>query len=153
MKNLRSDIEEKYKIALKNNDKAGIRTLRLIKSAIKDKDIALRSEDNKDELLDSGIQKLLKNLVKQRNESLEMYEKAGRDNLAKIELEEIKIINEFLPQELNEEEVKKIINDIIKDQNLNSIKDMGKLMQKLKSEYSAQIDMSLAGKIAKEILK
>ena len=105
------------------------------------------------ELLDSGIQKLLKNLVKQRNESLEMYEKAGRDNLAKIELEEIKIINEFLPQELNEEEVKKIINDIIKDQNLNSIKDMGKLMQKLKSEYSAQIDMSLAGKIAKEILK
>ena len=65
MKNLRSDIEEKYKIALKNNDKAGIRTLRLIKSAIKDKDIALRSEDNKDELLDSGIQKLLKNLVKQ----------------------------------------------------------------------------------------
>ena len=153
MSKLRSNIEEKYKIALKDKNKVGIRTFRLIKSAIKEKEILLRSEKKREELSDEGIFKLLQSLVRQRNESVEIYKKAGRDKLAEGELKEIEIINGFLPQQLNEEEIKKIIEKYVKDYNISSINQMDLLMNYLKLNYKTVIDMSVAGKLAKEIIQ
>tara|TARA_Y100000590_G_C15531802_1_gene943472 strand:- start:236 stop:706 length:471 start_codon:yes stop_codon:yes gene_type:complete len=152
MSNLRLIIEEKYKIALKEKYEVGIRTFRLIKSAIKEKEILLRSEKSKKELSDEDIIKLLQSLIKQRNESVEMYKKAGRDKLVEGELKEIEIINEFLPQQLNEEEIKKIIEKYVKDHNISSVSQMGLLMNYLKSNYMTVVDMSVAGKLAKDII-
>ena len=153
MSKLRSNIEEKYKIVLKDKNEVGIRTFRLIKSAIKEKEILLRSEKNREELSDEGIFKLLQSLVRQRNESVEIYKKAGRDKLAEGELKEIEIINGFLPQQLNEEEIKKIIEKYVKDYNISSINQMDLLMNYLKLNYMTVIDMSVAGKLAKEIIQ
>lgn len=153
MSKLRSNIEEKYKIALKDKNEVGIRTFRLIKSAIKEKEILLRSEKKREELSDEGIFKLLQSLVRQRNESVEIYKKAGRDKLAEGELKEIEIINGFLPQQLNEEEIKKIIEKYVKDYNISSINQMDLLMNYLKLNYMTVIDMSVAGKLAKEIIQ
>jgi len=153
MSKIRLNIEEKYKIALKEKNEVGIRTFRLIKSAIKDKDISLRSEKNNEMLSDGGIFKILQNLIKQRNESVEMYKKAGRDKLAEAELQEIEIINMFLPQQLNEEEIKKIIEKYVKDYNISSVNQMGLLMNYLKLNYITVIDMTVAGKLAKEIIQ
>ncbi len=152
MSDLRINIEEKYKTALKEKNEIKIKTLRLIKSAIKDKDIAERSANNKDKLTDEKILLLLQSLIKQRNESVEMYKKGGREKLAESELKEISYIKEFLPVQLGEVETKEIINKIIKNENVQNIKDMGKLMAKIKSDYSGKIDMSVAGRLAKEIL-
>ena len=152
MSDLRINIEEKYKTALKEKNEIKIKTLRLIKSAIKDKDIAERSADNNDKLTDEKILLLLQSLIKQRNESVEMYKKGGREKLAEGELKEISYIKEFLPAQLSEIETKEIINNIIKNENVQNIKDMGKLMAKIKSDYSGKIDMSVAGRLAKEIL-
>ena len=152
MSDLRINIEEKYKTALKEKNEIKIKTLRLIKSAIKDKDIAERSADNNDKLTDEKILLLLQSLIKQRNESVEMYKKGGREKLAESELKEISYIKEFLPVQLGEVETKEIINKIIKNENVQNIKDMGKLMAKIKSDYSGKIDMSVAGRLAKEIL-
>ena len=153
MSKLRSNIEEKYKIALKDKNEVGIRTFRLIKSAIKEKEILLRSEKKREELSDEGIFKLLQSLVRQRNESVEIYKKAGRDKLAEGELKEIEIINGFLPQQLNEEEIKKIIEKYVKDYNISSINQMDLLMNYLKLNYMTVIDISVAGKLAKEIIQ
>jgi len=153
MSKLSSNIEEKYKIALKDKNEVGIRTFRLIKSAIKEKEILLRSEKKREELSDEGIFKLLQSLVRQRNESVEIYKKAGRDKLAEGELKEIEIINGFLPQQLNEEEIKKIIEKYVKDYNISSINQMDLLMNYLKLNYMTVIDMSVAGKLAKEIIQ
>ena len=153
MSKLRLDLEENYKNALKNGEEVKVKTLRLIKSAIKDKDISLRSDGKKDGLSEEGVLSLLQNLIKQRNESAEMYKKAGREKLVDSELKEIEIIKCFLPQQLNEDEIKDIINKIVKKENLKSIKEMGKLMSTLKLKYSGKIDMSIAGKLAKEVLK
>ena len=104
-------------------------------------------------LSDGGIFKILQNLIKQRNESVEMYKKAGRDKLAEAELQEIEIINMFLPQQLNEEEIKKIIEKYVKDYNISSVNQMGLLMNYLKLNYITVIDMTVAGKLAKEIIQ
>ena len=153
MSKLRSNIEEKYKIALKEKNEIGIRTYRLIKSAIKEKDISLRSEKNKEGLTDEGILSLFQNLIKQRNESIDMYKKANRDKLVQGELEEIKIIRMFLPKQLEENEVRKIIESYIRDNNLSSNKEIGLIMNYLKINYAGVIEMSLAGKLTKEIIK
>ena len=153
MSKLRSNIEEKYKIALKEKNEIGIRTYRLIKSAIKEKDISLRSEKNKEGLTDEGILSLFQNLIKQRNESIDMYKKANRDKLVQGELEEIKIINTFLPKQLEENEIRKIIENYIRDNNLSSNKEIGLIMNYLKINYAGVIEMSLAGKLTKEIIK
>ena len=153
MSEIREIIENNYKAALKERSEIKIKTYRLIKSAIKDKDISLRTGDKKQEFSDDDIMKLLQTLIKQRNESYEMYKKGGRENLASIELEEINIIKTLLPKQLDENDIRKIINDFILEKKLTSIKDMGQIMSQLKLEYSGKVDMGIAGKIAKELFQ
>ena len=146
---IREDIEKKYKQSLKKRNVNLTNTTRLIKSAIKNKDIAARSLETKEEIKDQEILSLLQNLIKQRKDSIEAFKIADRQDLIEKEQSEIQIINLFLPQQKNEKETENIINQLIQEQNFNSLKDMGKLMSFLKKDYSGEIDMGLAGKIAK----
>jgi len=146
---IREDIEKKYKQSLKERNVNLTNTIRLIKSAIKNKDIAARSLETKEEIKDQEILSLLQNLIKQRKDSIEAFKIADRQDLIEKEQSEIQIINLFLPQQKNDKEIENIINQLIQEQNLNSLKDMGKLMNCLKTDYSGEIEMGLAGKIAK----
>ena len=149
---LRNKIDEDYKQSIKNKDQQKVDTLRLIRSAIKDKDISTRTSENKEGINDAEILSLLINLIKQRKDSIEQFQKAKRDDLIKNEQSEIEIINEYLPQQKTQEEIEKIINEIITTNNLESIKDMGKLMSIIKNDYAGEVDMGLVGKIAKSKL-
>ena len=149
---LRKNIDEDYKQSIKNKDQQKIDTLRLIRSAIKDKDISIRTSENKEGINDAEILSLLINLIKQRKDSIEQFQKAKRDDLIKNEQSEIEIINEYLHQQKTQEETEKIINEIITTNNLESIKDMGKLMSIIKNDYAGEVDMGLVGKIAKSKL-
>ena len=146
---VREDIEKKYKQSLKERNANLTNTIRFIKSAIKNKDIEARSFGTKKEIKDQEILSLLQNLIKQRKDSIESFKIANRQDLIKKEQSEIQIINFFLPQQKNEKETEHIVDQLIQEQKLNSLKDMGKLMNCLKTNYSGKIDMGLAGKIAK----
>ena len=148
---LKKQIEEKLNDALKAKDKNTYPTLRLIVSAIKDAEIAGRSKGQK-EIRDSDIISLLKKMIKQRNESCEVYEKAGRKELLDNEKKEITIISVFLPQQLSEEETKKICEDTIKSVGASSLKDMGKIMGALKSKHADSLDFSKVSTILKGLL-
>ena len=150
--NLRNKIDEDYKQSIKEKDKNKTNALRLIKSAIKDRDISSRSSENKDGINDTEILSLLISLIKQRKDSIEQFEKAKRDDLIKSEQAEIDIINLYLPQQKTEEETESIVSYLIKKNNMESIKDMGKLMSIIKNDYSGEVDMGLVGKIAKSKL-
>lgn len=149
---LRNKIDEDYKQSIKNKDQKKTDTLRLIRSAIKDKDISSRTSENKEGINDSEILSLLLNLIKQRNDSIEQFQKAKRDDLIKNEKSEIEVIKYYLPQQKTQEETEKIINEIISGNNLESIKDMGRLMSIIKNDYAGEVDMGLVGKIAKSKL-
>ena len=148
---LRNQIEEKLNQALKAKDKNTYPTLRLVVSAIKDAEIAGRTKGQK-EISDSDITTILKKMIKQRNESCEVYKKAGRNELLENETQEIEVINAFLPKQLSEEETKKICADVIKSVEASSMKDMGKVMGVLKSKYSDTLDFSKVSSIIKELL-
>ena len=148
---LKQQIEEKLNNALKAKDKNIYPTLRLIISAIKDAEIAGRSKGVK-EIADNDINAILKKMVKQRNESCEVYKKAGRDELLESESKEIEIINAFLPKQLSEEETKKICQETIKSVGASSMKDMGKVMGALKAKHADTIDFSKVSLIIKELL-
>ena len=141
-----------YKNSLKLKDKIKISTYRLILSGIKDLDITNRSGPQKKETDDEDIKKLLKKMIKQRNESIEVYKKNSRNDLLEIEKQEQEILSSYLPKQMTEEETKKICVDIINSTNASSIKDMGKVMGELKKNYSDTLDFSLAGKVLKELL-
>ncbi len=145
---LQSKIETKLNEALKAKDKKTYSTLRLVVAAIKDTLIAKKLKD-KQTLSDNDLISLLKKMVKQRNDSCEAYKKGGRNELVENEMSEIKIINEFLPKQLNEEETKKICLDTIKTIGASSVKDMGKVMSALKKDYSDVLDFSKVSKIIK----
>ena len=149
---LRNKIDEDYKKSIKNKDQQKIDTLRLIRSAIKDKDISSRTSENKEGINDSEILSLLLNLIKQRNDSIDQFQKAKRDDLIKNEKNEIEVIKDYLPQQKTQDETEKIINEIISSNNLESIKDMGRLMSTVKNDYAGEVDMGLVGKIAKSKL-
>ena len=149
---LRDKIETDYKNSLKSKDKAKISTYRLILSGIKDLDIVNRSGPNKKDTSDEDIKKLLKKMIKQRSESIEMYRKNNRNDLFEIEEKEAEVLSGYLPKQLSEEETKKICNDVVKKIGASSIKDMGKVMGEMKKNYSDSIDFSKAGTIIKEIL-
>ena len=149
---LKDKIETNYKNSLKSKDKLQISTYRLILSAIKDQDIVNRSGPNKKETDDDDIKKLLKKMIKQRAESIEIYKKGNRQDLLEIEQKEHEIISSFLPKQLSEEETKSICNEMIKKLNAGTIKEMGKIMRALKEEYSDNLDFSKAGSYLKEIL-
>ena len=148
---LKKKIEEKLNKALKEKDKNIYPTLRLIVSAIKDAEIANRTKEKKD-ILDGDITAILKKMIKQRNESCEVYKKAGRQELLEIEVKEIDIINNFLPRQLNSEEIKKICEEIINKVGAKSIKDMGKVISRLKASHSDTLDFSKVSSIIKELL-
>ncbi len=149
---LREKIETEYKIAVKSKNKSEISTYRLILSGIKDLDISNRSGPNKKETDDSDITKLIKKMIKQRSESIEVYKKNDREDLLKIEQEEVKILSNYIPKQLGQDETKKICEEIINKFELKSIKDMGKIMGELKKSHSDSLDLSLAGKVLKELL-
>ena len=148
---LKKQIEDNLNEALKAKDKKTYPTLRLIVSAIKDAEIAGRSKGLKD-IKDSDIIALLKKMIKQRNESCEVYKKAGRTELLENENREIEVINKFLPNQLSEEETKKICEETIKSVNATSMKDMGKIMGVLKSKHADSLDFSKVSSILKGLL-
>ena len=149
---LREKIENQYKNALKSKDKNKISTYRLILSGLKDLDIQNRSGPNKKNTDDEDIKKLLKKMIKQRTESIEIYKKNNRQDLLEIEQNEVDIMFEYLPKQLNEEDTKKLCEETVKKINATSVKDMGKVMSDLKNNNGVNIDFALAGKIVKEIL-
>ena len=149
---LKKQIEEKLNQALKEKDKTTYPTLRLIVSAIKDAEIANRSKEKK-EISDSDISAILKKMIKQRNESCEVYKKAGRTELLDNETQEIKVIKAFLPKQLTDEETKKICEEVVKSTGAASPKDMGKVMGVLKSKYSDTLDFSKVSSVIKGLLK
>ena len=149
---LKETIETEYKNALKAKDKTKISTYRLILSSIKDLDITNRSGPNKKETDDEDIKKLLKKMVKQRAESIDIYKKNNRKDLLEVEQSEYDILTGFLPKQLSEEETKKICTDIIAKLGASSVKDIGKVMGELKKLHSDEIDFSKAGPLIKELL-
>ncbi len=149
---LKNKINLDYNEALKAKDKSRISTYRLILSAIKDLDISNRSGPNKKDTDDDDIKKLLKKMIKQRAESIDVYKKNNREDLLKIEESEHKILSDYLPKQLSEEETKRICSEVAQKLGANSIKDMGKVMGELKKNYSDTLDFSKAGSLLKEIL-
>ena len=149
---LKDKINDNYKNSLKTKDKIEISTYRLIISAIKDLDIANRSGPNKKETGDEDIKKLLKKMIKQRVESIDIYKKNKRQDLLEIEQKEFNILSSFLPKQMNDDETKKICSEIVKSIGANSIKDMGKVMGELKKNYSDNLDFAKAGAFIKELL-
>ena len=148
---LKKQIEEKLNEALKTKDKNTYPTLRLVVSAIKDAEIAYRTKGQK-EISDSEITAILKKMIKQRNESCEVYKKAGRSELLENETKEIEVINQFLPKQLSDEETKTICQEAIKSVGASSMKDMGKVMGVLKSKHSDTLDFSKVSSIIKNLL-
>ena len=149
---LREKINEQFNTALKNKNKTLVSTLRLILAAIKERDIANRTSGKKEEVKDQEIIRVLQKMKKQRQDSVDLYKKGGRQELLNIEEAEIKIIDTFLPKQLSEEETKKICKEIIESVGASSVKDMGKIMGILKKKYSDSIDFSKANIIIKGLL-
>ena len=149
---LKVTIETEYKNALKSKDKIKISTYRLILSSIKDLDISNRSGPNKKETDDEDIKKLLKKMMKQRTESIDIYKKNNRSDLLEIEQNEFNILSSFLPKQLNDEDTKKICEETISKLGASSIKDMGKVMGELKKKHADEIDFSKAGALLKQLL-
>ena len=145
-------IEDDFKKALKSKDKIKISTYRLILSGVKDLEIINRSGPNKKTTDDEDIKKLIKKMIKQRAESIEIYKKNNRVDLLEVEQNESNILKSYLPNQLSEEEVKKICLDLVSSMNASGLKDMGKIMGELKKKHSDEVDFSMAGKILKELL-
>ena len=149
---LREKIEIDYKNALKSKDKNKISTYRLILAGIKELDISNRSGPQKKETDDEDIKKLLKKMIKQRSESIEVYKKNNRIDLLEIEQNEVMVLMNYLPKQLTEEDTKKICSELISSMGASSIKDMGKVMGELKKNHADTIDFAKAGAILKELL-
>ena len=149
---LKNKINLDYNEALKAKDRSKISTYRLILSGIKDLEISNRSSPDKKDTKDDDIKKLLKKMIKQRSESIEIYKKNNREDLLKVEESEVEVLSSYLPKQLNEDEIKNICLDIKNKIGAESIKDMGKIMGELKKNYSDNLDFSKAGKILKDLL-
>ena len=149
---MRDILDKSLKDAMRARDTQKISTIRLINAAIKDRDIAIRSEDNLEGVSDGEILSILSKMIKQRKESAKQYEEGGRLELAQQEFEEIEIIENFLPRQLDPNEIEQIVKKIILEINANSLRDMGKVMSLLKENYSGKMDFGKAGVVAKELL-
>jgi len=150
---LRTEIETKLQGALKERNKLKISTLRLILAAVKDRDIASRTPDNRTGIKDEDIKQLLKKMIKQRNESIEIYKKNNRTDLLEIEKGEVEIISTFLPKQMNEAETIKICKETIQSIKAQGPKDIGKVMEAIKKKYANVLNFSKVGSLVKEILK
>jgi len=149
---LKDKIDTDYKNALKSKDKIQISTYRLILSGIKDLDISNRSGPNKKDTDDGDIKKLLKKMIKQRSESIDIYKKNNRKDLLEVEEKESEILSGYLPKQFSEEETKKICTQTVSKIGASSIKDMGKVMGELKKQYADSLDFAIAGSLLKELL-
>ena len=142
---LRDQLNEALKTSMKDKDRVAVSALRLIITAIKDRDIAARSKGVDEGIPDIEILQVLQTMVRQRHESIEMYRKGNREELAVQEEQEIKIIQRFMPRQLDEAEIENAIKLIIEETRAASIKDMGKAMGKLRERYAGQMDFGKAG--------
>jgi len=149
---LRDRLKDALKEAMKAKDEVGLRTLRLILAALKDRDIAARPSGNSDGINEDEILGMLQSMIKQRHDSIEMYNQGSRDDLAAGEAAEIAVITQFLPQQLSDDEVAAAVTTIIVETGAESIKDMGKVMGALKSRYAGQMDFGKAGQMVKTTL-
>ena len=149
---MRERIAQAMKDALKSKDQAALSTIRLISAALKDRDIAARSENNHDGISDDEILSMLQTMIKQRNESAKMYEDGGRPELAAAEQAEIELIKQFLPEQLSHDDIENAIKDAVAETGAASIKDMGKVMAYLKEHYAGQMDFSAASQMVKAAL-
>lgn len=149
---IRDDLKKALIDALKTKDETKVATIRLINAAIKDKDIEARPKGNLDGIDDTAILNLLMSMVKQRNESIQMYQQGGRDDLAQKEKAEIDVISLFLPKQMSRDEVASAIDALIQETGASSIKDMGKVMGALKGKYAGKMDFASASSIIKSKL-
>jgi hypothetical protein len=149
---LRNSIPEALRVALKQQDKRCISTVRLIMAALKDRDIAARGKGDTEGISDDEILQMLQTMVKQRRESIQMYEKGGRKELAEQEATEITIIERFLPQQLDEEHINIVVEKIINEIGAVSLKEMGQVMSELRNNYAGQMDFSKASGLVKQKL-
>ena len=149
---MRKKIEIELKLAMKSQNKERLSTLRLITAAIKDRDIAVRTEENSSGVRDNEIISILTQMIKQRNDSVSFYQEAGRVELAESEKYEISIIKEFLPRQLTSQEVEAAVVKTIQVEKANSIRDMGRVIGKLKEQYAGKIDYSMVAPLVKKIL-
>ena len=149
---LREKINEQFNVALKSKNKTLVSTFRLILAAIKERDIANRTSEKKEVVKDVEIIKVLRKMKKQRQDSAELYKRGKRQELLEVEEAEIKIIDSFLPKQLNEDETKKICKEAIESLGASSIKDMGKIMGQIKQKYSDSIDFAKVNTIVKGLL-
>ena len=149
---LRDQISDATKDAMRAKNTLRVSTLRLVSAAVKDRDIAARSEDRCDGITDAEILSILSKMVKQREESAKTYDDNCRPELADREREEISIVREFMPKPLSEEDLKAAIAKIIEESGATCLKDMGKIMGKLKTDYAGRVDMGKAGAVVKSHL-
>lgn len=149
---LRDQITEAMKTAMRAKDDKALGTIRMVMAKMKDLDIAARSKGNADGIKDDAICSMMQTMVKQRRESISLYEKGNRPELAAQEASEITIIEQFLPEQMDEAATKEAIQKIIEATGASSIKDMGKVMGGLKKDYAGKMDFSKAGPLVKEIL-
>lgn len=149
---MRETINGAVKTAMKAKEAGRLSTLRLVNAAIKDRDIAVRVDGNLDGVDDGEILGILAKMIKQRTESAKTYEEAGRLDLSEQEREEIKVIEEFMPKQMSESEVKAAVEKVIADTGADSIRDMGKVMSALKVAYAGQMDFGQAGSVVKDLL-
>lgn len=149
---MRDQINTAMKDAMRAKDSARLSTVRLMNAAIKERDIAARSDGNSDGVSDADILGILAKMIKQRQESAKVYEEAGRIELAESERAEIAVIEEFLPKQLSDDEVAKAVKDTVSEVGAESIRDMGKVMGLLKERYSGQMDFGVAGAAVKKAL-
>ena len=150
---LRTRIRDALKAAQKSRDERRTATLRLILAALKDRDIAARGgEGGREAISDDEILNMLQTMIKQRRESISLYEKGGRDDLVKQETAEIAIIEEFLPKQMNDKEIAEAVKGMIEELGAATIKDMGRTMAALKERYAGQMDFAKASGIVKQQL-
>ena len=149
---LRDEISGALKSSMKEKNQISVSTLRLIRAAIKDRDIAARSKGVDDGISDDEILQVLQTMVRQRNESIEMYKKGDRNELAEREAQEIEVIQGFMPRQLDDAEMDAAITDVIEATGAESIKDMGKAMGALRAQYAGQMDFGKAGTALKQRL-
>ena len=149
---MREQLNSELKKSIINKDLAATKTIRLIIAAIKDRDIVVRTEGNQNGISEADIISLLKKMQKQREESIQLYTKGNRMDLVQSEEDEIKIIKQFLPKQMNDDEIKNLVKEAIEINDAKSIRDMGKVMSHLKDKYSTNMDFSKASKYLKETL-
>ena len=149
---MRDEINTQVKQAMRDQEKERLTTLRLINAAIKDHDIAARSDGNYDGVSDDEILQVLAKMIKQRTESAKIYEEGGRLELAEKERSEIVVVEQFLPKQLNDDELRAAVQKAIAGTGAESIRDMGRVMGSLKGEFAGQMDFGKAGGVVKELL-